>query len=266
MKIGIFDSGLGGLIITKEIIRLLPQYDYIYLGDTKRVPYGNRSHQTVYEFTQKACNHLFHKGCKLIVLACNTASATALRKLQRQWLPKHYPQRRILGVIIPTLEDTTQEGMTKKVGILGTTATINSHIYKKELSKLNPKIKVIEQAAPLLVPLIEHNAVKYVRPILKEYLKPLLKLKVQEIVLGCTHYPMVKKQIRRLAGPEVKIVSQETVVPQKLKSYLNRHPEIETKLTKGRKREFEVTDLTQHLKANAARLFGKPIKFKFVKF
>jgi len=265
MKIGIFDSGLGGLILARSIIKKLFKYDYIYLGDTKRVPYGGRSKKTVYEFTKEAVDFLFKKNCQVIIVACNTASALALRKIQKEYLAKNYPNRRVLGVIIPTLEETAKNNEVKKVGVLATLGTINSHIYKKELGKINKNVKIYEQQAPLLVSLIENGGLKYVNEILGDYLKSLKAKKVQEIVLGCTHYPILKNKIKKLVGKNVKVLSQDEIIPKKLAEYFKRHPEIEKKLSKRKKREFLVTDVNQNLKDVSKKLFGKSVKFKPVK-
>ena len=252
MKIGVFDSGLGGLILLKAIVKKLPRYDYIYLGDTGRVPYGNRSQGTIYEFTRQAVDFLFKRNCRLIIVACNTASAVALRRIQREYLPKHYPDRRVLGVIIPTAEVTT--GLSP-VGVLATESTVSSNAFARELKKLNPKLAIFQEPAPLLVPLVEHNSTKLAAPILKSYLSPLLKRKVRGIVLGCTHYPLLKSQIRKMAKG-VKIISQDEVIPTKLADYLKRHPETEGKLTKHRGRELYVTDFTENISQKARKWFG----------
>jgi len=262
MKIGIFDSGLGGLVVTKAIISRLPKYDILYLGDTKRVPYGNRSQQTIYDFTVQAVKFLFAQNCQLVILACNTASAQALRKIQQELLPQAFPGKRVLGVVIPTLEAVSQNPQAKKVGVLATESTASSHIYRAELKKLNPKLKVLETAAPLLVPIIENNAEKFAEPFLKEYLKPILKFQSDSLVLGCTHYPILKKQIKQLLPKKVKIYSQEEIIPEKLENYLKRHPEIESKLSKKGSHEFMATDLNVSLEAAAKKLFGKKIPFK----
>ena len=253
MKIGVFDSGLGGLILLKAITKKLPQYDYVYLGDTGRVPYGNRSQATIYEFTRQAVGFLFKKNCQLIILACNTASATALRKIQQEYLLKYYPNRRVLGVIIPTAETAIQ---SRKVGVLATPATVSSRTFTAELKKISQKIQVKEQAAALLVPLIEDGSLKWVKPILAEYLKPLLSQDVEAIILGCTHYPLIKRLARQLS-PGVRVVSQDEVIPAKLADYLNRHPEITKRLTRGAKRELFVTDLTKNIQAKAKSWFGR---------
>ncbi|PIR96338.1 MAG: glutamate racemase [Candidatus Doudnabacteria bacterium CG10_big_fil_rev_8_21_14_0_10_42_18] len=266
MKIGIFDSGLGGLIIAKAVIKKLPKYDYAYLGDTKRVPYGNRSQATVYEFTRQAVEYLFKKqNCQLIILACNTASSEALRKIQQSYLPKNFPNRRVLGVIIPTMETVAEDKKNKRVGVLATSGTVNSHIYKKELKKLTPKIKIVEQAAPLLVPLAEFDGMQYSDKILKNYLKPLITAKVNKIVLGCTHYPLFSNKIKKIVGGKVDILSQDKILPGKLKEYLKKHKETDTKLSRNGKRKFLVTDVNQNLKQASGLLFGKSIKFKMVR-
>jgi len=252
MKIGVFDSGLGGLILLKAITQKLPQYDYVYLGDTKRVPYGNRSQTTIYEFTRQAVDFLFKKNCQLIIVACNTASALALRRIQREYLPKHYPNRRVLGVIIPTAEAAAD---LSSVGVLATESTVASKSFVRELAKLAPRIKIWQQAAPLLVPLAESGELKLAGPILKSYLAPLLKHKPQGIILGCTHYPVFKPQIKRLAAG-VKLISQDELVPAKLAHYLARHPEIERRLTKRSNRELFVTDLTENIQAKIREWFG----------
>jgi glutamate racemase len=263
-KIGIFDSGLGGLIIAKAIFKTLPQYDYVYLGDTKHVPYGNRSQGAVYEFTRQAMEFLLKQNCSLIIIACNTASAMALRRLQQEYLPAHYPQRRILGVIIPTAEEIGRR--PKRIGVLATTSTVKSHAYKKEVNKINRAVKIVEQAAPLLVPMIENNALESADAILKSYIQPMVKAKVDDILLGCTHYPILKNRIKKIVGKKIKIISQEEIIPKKLKDYLQRHPEIEKRLSKKRSRIFEITDKNTNFDAVANTLFGKKLKFKLVSY
>jgi glutamate racemase len=266
MKIGIFDSGIGGLLVTRAIVKKLPQYDYIYLGDTHRVPYGNRSEEAIYQFTREGIEYLFKKNCQLIIVACNTASARALRRIQQDYLPKNYPDRRVLGVIIPTVEYLAEYIDTKRirVGVLATLATVKSKAFPKELKKISPQVRVFQQPAPLLVPLIENNGLKRINPILKEYVQQLLKNRVKAIILGCTHYSLLKGSLRKMFGQKVKIVSQDEIVPAKLKNYLQRHPEIENKLSKKNKRAFLVTDLTSQVDKLAKQWFGKNIKLKKV--
>lgn len=264
MKIGIFDSGLGGLLITKALVKQLPEYDYIYLGDTQRVPYGNRSHETVYQFLKEAVDYLFRHDCALIIVACNTASAEALRRIQQEYLPKYYPKRRLLGIITPTAEVALDDCSTKRVGILATRGTVRSQTYARELKKICPDIKIFQQAAPLLVPLIENNGTQFADPILRSYLEPLLRKKIDTLILGCTHYPVLKRHIRKICGKGIRIISQDEIISAKLADYLQRHPEIEKQLGKKGRREFLVTDLTDAMKAVSKKWLGASIEFKIV--
>ncbi|MHB8904195.1 MAG: glutamate racemase, partial [Patescibacteria group bacterium] len=184
--IGVFDSGLGGLTVLKKFLIGLPGYHYLYLGDTARVPYGDKSPETIYNYTIQAVEFLFKKDCNLVIIACNTASAQALRKLQQEWLPKNYPKRRVLGVIKPLAEAISKNTTNKRVGIIGTNATINSGAYTREINELNPKLYVYEQAAPLLVPLIEAGRINNseTRIILKSYLTTLKAKKINSLVLA----------------------------------------------------------------------------------
>ena len=214
MRIGIFDSGLGGLIVARAIRRAMPQYDYVYLGDTKRVPYGNRSHDAVFEFTKECVEHLFEKEkCALVIVACNTASAQALRELQ-----KNFKNKKILGVLIPTAEEAAK---FQRVGILGTAGTIISNAFPREIRKLNKKTTVFQNPAPLLVPLAEAGEKKGAIPFIEKYLAPLTGKKIDVLVLGCTHYPVFKKEMKlvlRKASPRAKIISQDEIIPKKLKN------------------------------------------------
>jgi glutamate racemase len=262
MKIGIFDSGLGGLIITQSVIKKLPRYDYIYLGDTARVPYGDRSEETIYRFVRQAVEFLFKKGCGLVVVACNTASANALRKIQQDYLPRHYPDRRVLGVIIPTAEEAALHG---KVGVIATASTVRSKAHMRELKKLNSRVLVYQQAAARLVPLIEKNDFARIDRVLEGYLKPLGKKGIEALILGCTHYPILKGNIRKILGPGIKIIDQTEIIPPKLENYLSRHPEINAKLSKGGKRGYFVTKRTKEFNEVARLLAGKKIPFKLAR-
>lgn len=258
MKIGIFDSGLGGLLITKAIRKKMPKYDYVYLGDTKRVPYGNRSSEAVYEFTKEGVNYLFEKeNCGLIILACNTASARALRRLQREYLPKKYPTRKILGVLIPAAEET--QGFLR-VGVLATSGTVVSGSFPKEIKKVDKRIKVFQIPAPMLVPLVEAGETVLAKEFLKKYLKPLLAKKVEKVILGCTHYPFYKKEIKKY----VSVISQDEVIPKKLLQYLKKHPEL--KLSQEGKLKILITDLTQNTKEFSKKWFGETVKPKLIRF
>jgi len=263
MKIGLFDSGLGGLIVTHSLIQTMPEYDYVYLGDTARVPYGNRSQEVIYDFTKNAVAYLCEQDCQLIIIACNTASAEALRKLQQEYMPAHYPDRKVLGVLVPAAEEVVAHTKNNRVGIIATAGTVSSGTYITEIQKRNPQIKVTQQAAPLLVPLVENNALKYAEPILDDYLAPLLKAGIDTLVLGCTHYPFLKQLIRHRVG-EVAIISQDEVVPKKLRDYLARHPEITAKLTTDSSRAFLTTDVAPSTKEVATLLFGEAIDLQKV--
>jgi glutamate racemase len=264
MQIGVFDSGLGGLLITHSIIQALPEYDYLYLGDTARVPYGSRSQEVIYRFTEEAVDYLFLQGCQLIIVACNTASAEALRRIQQEYLPRRYPTRRVLGVLIPAVEDTVTITKTGRIGVLATQGTVRSGAFVREITKLKPDAYITQQPAPLLVPLIEMGGVKFAKPILEEYLAPLRDDRIDCLMLGCTHYPILKDLITKLLGPAIRVIDQNEIVPRKLADYLRRHPEIETKLTKDRRRTFIVTDLTPHASALAEQWFGHAIRLDLV--
>lgn len=240
MRIGVFDSGLGGLAIAESIVARLPQYDYVYLGDTKRVPYGGRSQETIHEYTSQALTYLFEQDCALVVIACNTASAESLRKSQQEYLPKHYPNRRILGVIVPTAEAVTDAERGGKIGLLATRSTVDSGAFEREIHRHDPSAQIVAQAAPLLVPIIENGGLKYLPAILEDYLAPMGK--VDAIILGCTHYCLIKEEVRRLSG--VRVISQDEIVPEKLADYLERHPEIESRLGRNGRRDYFVTDLS----------------------
>jgi glutamate racemase len=262
MKIGIFDSGLGGLIVTHSVLTSLPQYDYIYLGDTARVPYGGRSEEVIYEFTKQGVEYLFQQDCQLIIIACNTMNAEALRRIQQEYLSAHYPERRGLGVLIPAAEEVAAHTRNDKVGIIATQATVSSKAYIREIHKLNPDIRIFQQAAPLLVPLVENDALKYAKPILDDYLEPLLAERIDTLVLGCTHYPFLKQQIVEKVGPDVHIVAQNEFIPAKLAEYLKRHNEIAQKLSQTSNYQFLVTDLAPATHRMAAYLFGNEIKLE----
>ncbi len=261
--IGIFDSGLGGLITMRGIVERLPAYDYVYLGDTKRVPYGNRSQQTIYEFTESGIRFLFERGCTLVIIACNTASTEALRRIQQEFLPKYGPNHRVLGVIIPTVEAAIASGAAR-VGVIGTPATVGSDAYLRELRKLRPDVRIFQTAAPLLAPMIENGGARWLEPILADYLKPLIAERIDTLILGCTHYPIVKETIRRLVGPRIRVVGQDELVPEKLADYLARHPEIESSLGKNGDRRFFATDITGTLRELAGNWFGSNVELRQV--
>jgi glutamate racemase len=254
MKIGIFDSGLGGLIITKAIHKAMPSYDYVYLGDTKRVPYGNRSKDTVIEFTQEAVKYLFEKeNCSIVIVACNTSSAQALREIQTKYLPKYFPDKKVIGVLFPAAEEA---GEYNRVGVLATLGTVNSGAFPRDIKVVSKKTKVFQNSAPMLVPLIEQGKIKDTVPFLMEYLKPLLNKKLDALVLGCTHYPILKKEIKKIVGEKIKIISQDEIVPKKLKDYLARHIEISQNLSKKSSVKILFTDITPSVKTLTKKWFG----------
>ncbi|HEV8601719.1 MAG TPA: glutamate racemase [Patescibacteria group bacterium] len=265
MKIGIFDSGLGGLLILRSIIKKLPQYDYVYLGDTKRIPYGSRTQNTIHSFTRQAVAYLLKNNCQLVVLACNTASSSALRKIQREYLPKNYPNRRVLGIIIPTAEQTIHDSKIRKIGILATSSTVDSKSFLREFKKLNPALQVYQSPAPRLVPLLEAGKTAQAVRLAKKYLKPLLKKQVDAIVLGCTHYSLLADEIQKIAGRKIKIVDQTDFIARKLAEYLARHPEIKSKLEKKGKLDLRVTKISEPILQNSKAWFGANARLKLVK-
>lgn len=246
MNIGVFDSGLGGLTILKALLKELPQYNYVYLGDNARVPYGNRSLETIYQFTVEAVEFLFKKNCQLIIIACNTSTATSLPKIQQEYLPKFYPDRRVLGVIKPIVEELSVRcyGLGGRIGVIGTKATVNSQAFVREIKKILPKVEVFQQACPLLVPYIEDSSrnKKVLKLILEEYLEELKKKKINCLLLACTHYELIKKEIKAVIGPKVKVIAEGQIVAKKLKDYLKRHQEIEKKLEKEKQISYFFTD------------------------
>lgn len=262
--IGVFDSGIGGLTILKAVFNHLPEYQLLYLGDSARTPYGNRSQDLIYEFTQQAVDYLFKQGCELIIIACNTASSEALRKIQQEWLPKNYPDRRVLGVIRPVVEVAVKESKSKRIGVIGTKGTIASGAYERELKDLDSEIKVFQQSCPLLVSLIEEGQEK--RPesvkILRNYLRPLKNQKINTLILGCTHYPILLKKIQDICGKNIKVLDSANIVAEKLVDYLKRHPEIEQKIIKGKDHKFLVTDITPSFQKTANEWLGQEIELK----
>lgn len=263
----------------KAIKKALPEYDYVYLGDTKRVPYGNRSEEAVYEFTKQGVDYLFSReNCAIVIIACNTASARALRRIQQEYLPKNFsrqgrgePDRKVLGVLIPSAEESAKYN---RVGVLGTLGTVLSETFPKEIKKIlalrnkseggNSKTKVFQNSAPMLVPLAEEGEIKNAKPFIQKYLQPLLNKKIDALVLGCTHYPIFKKEIRKILPKNIKIISQDELIPKKLKDYFARHQEVESKLSKKKTAKILVTDITHSVNKLSQKWFGKNIKPELV--
>ena len=262
-SIGIFDSGYGGLTVLKEIAGSLPQYDYTYLGDNAHAPYGNRSFETVYQYTLEAVQWFFKQGCPLVILACNTASAKALRTIQQNDLPEMDPSKRVLGVVRPTSEVIGNFTQSNHIGILGTSGTVKSGSYMIEIKKFFTGIKVFQQACPLWVPLIENN--EHQSPGADYFVKKDIELllsqsnQIDTILLGCTHYPLLMEKIRKFAPSNVNIISQGTIVADSLKDYLNRHPEIEKNCSKNGRIAFFTTDATEDFDNHAGTFFGNPV-------
>ncbi len=265
MKLGVFDSGLGGLLIAKAIRQHIPNIDLLYFGDTLHLPYGNRSHSAIYEYSKRAIDFLFEQDCNLIITACNTVSAKALRLLQQEYLPNSpYKDRRILGVVVPTLECAIDHGY-KHLGIIATNYTIESNIFPEELNKIDPDIKIIQQNTPLLVPLIENNGEEWIEDVLQKYLRP-MKSKIECLILGCTHYPFIKSYIKKVLGEEVTILSQDEIIPAKLVDYLTRHPEISSQISKKCSSKFYVSDLTKGYETAARKIYNNDIIIEALEF
>ena len=264
--IGVFDSGYGGLTILKELKHALPQYDYIYLGDNARAPYGPRSYDTVYQYTLEAVNWFFDQGCSLVILACNTASAKALRTIQQKDLPNIAPGKRVLGVIRPTTEILGNFSTTQQVGILGTLGTIQSDSYPIELAKFFPDLKVFQQACPLWVPLIENG--EQDQPgadyFVKSYLDQLFSQSahIDTLLLACTHYPLLADKIRAYMPKGVNIVSQGAIVAKSLAKYLESHPDLAQKCSQSGQLSFYTTDNPQAFELQASTFFGEKIAAK----
>lgn len=244
--IGIFDSGYGGLTVLSEIRALMPEYDYIYLGDNARAPYGSRSYEQVYKFTLEAVKWFFNQGCHLVILACNTASAKALRTIQQVDLPQLDPDKRVLGVIRPTAESVATISKSHHIGILGTEGTIQSGSYELEIGKLSPHITVTGETCPMWVPLVENR--EYDKPgadyFIQQHLGRLFEKDplIDTIILGCTHYPLLMEKITQYLPDNVKLISQGIYVAESLKDYLQRHPEMERNCTKKGSVHFFTTD------------------------
>ncbi|MFT4170645.1 MAG: glutamate racemase [Dysgonomonas sp.] len=261
--IGVFDSGYGGLTILSEIQSLLPQYNYIYLGDNSRAPYGSRSFDIVYEFTKQAVFALFEQGCNLVILACNTASAKALRTIQQNDLPKIDPRKRVLGIIRPTAEMVGQITKTGHIGILGTHGTIQSESYPLEIHKIYPEITVNSHACPMWVPLVENN--EYNKPgadyFVKKGIDDILQKDnlIDTLILGCTHYPLLLDKIKQYAPKEVNIISQGKYIAESLKDYLYRHPEMNSICSKEGTTKYLTTESAAKFKESATIFLNREV-------
>ncbi|SEA24120.1 glutamate racemase [Arachidicoccus rhizosphaerae] len=258
--IGIFDSGYGGLTILSQIRAVLPDYDYIYLGDNARAPYGSRSFETIYEYTLEAVKWFFKQGCPLVILACNTASAKALRTIQQNDLPGLAPDNRVLGIVRPTSEVIGHMSEAGNIGILATQGTVESGSYILEIQKFFPTVKVQQQACPIWVPLVEYGeqdspGTDY---FIKKYIDLLLKKddKIDSVLLACTHYPLLEKKIKEYMPVDIRVISQGKIVAASLADYLKRHPEIEQRITQGQSVSFYTTEKAETFNHHAKRFFG----------
>jgi glutamate racemase len=262
--IGVFDSGYGGLTVLKEIVAKMPSFDYIYLGDNARSPYGPRSFETVYRYTLECVNWFFRMGCPLVVLACNTASAKALRTIQQHDLPNTDPTKRVLGVIRPTTEVIGKFSKTKEVGILGTNGTVLSNSYPIEINKFYPELAVYQQACPMWVPLVENReyASEGADYFIKQELHQLFARSgnIDTVLLACTHYPLLKNKIESFLPSNVTVISQGEIVADSLEDYLNRHAEIREKCSNGSSVLFYTTDSAKDFNENASIFYGKRIE------
>lgn len=262
--IGVFDSGYGGLTVLKEIVKKLPQYDFVYFGDNARAPYGPRSFETVYQYTFEAVEWFFEQGCSLVVLACNTASAKALRSIQQNNLPVSYPDKRVLGVIRPTTEKIGELTETRQVGILGTAGTVKSGSYIIEIGKFFPDVQVFQEACPMWVPLIENNEFdnEGADYFIEKHLDALLSQssKIDTVLLACTHYPIIKKKIEQFLPQHVEVCEQGSIVAESLALYLERHAEIEERCSTGGTLKFYTSDSPEDFDAKGSVFFGRTVQ------
>ncbi|WP_300356233.1 glutamate racemase [Fluviicola sp.] len=262
--IGVFDSGYGGLTVLKEMREKLPEYDFLYLGDNARAPYGSRSFDVIYQYTWQAVQALFDRDCSLVILACNTASAKALRNIQRIKLPELHPDKRVLGVIRPSTEELDKHTKTKHVGVLATEGTIRSNSYQIELAKFAPDLVVNQHACPMWVPLIENNqfdtpgGVYFIQNDLVSILEK--DPKIDTILLACTHYPILLDQLQRLLPEHIEVLAQGKIVAESLADYLIRHPEMDAKCSKGGSVRYLTTESAQAFSEKASLLMNDQIE------
>lgn len=262
--IGVFDSGYGGLTVLKELVAHMPAYDYLYLGDNARAPYGSRSFDTVYEYTLECVKHLFDRGCELVVLACNTASAKALRTIQQKDLAAIDPQKRVLGVIRPTAEVIGNYSKSGHVGVFATQGTVSSESYRIEIGKFFPQLHVFQEACPMWVPLIENNELNNegTEYFVKKHIERLFAQSryIDTIILACTHYPILKPVIEKHLPAGITLLSQGTIVAHSLEDYLARHAAMDQRISKTGKLDFLTTDSTEIFDTHASLFFGAEVK------
>jgi len=270
--IGVFDSGYGGLTVRKELVKTLPEYDFLYLGDNARTPYGTRSFEVVYEYTLQSVKYLFNQNCPLVIIACNTASAKALRNIQQLDLPKIAPDRRVLGVIRPSVEKVAEITVNGHVGVLGTVGTVVSESYPIELEKWSGGrvVSTVQEACPMWVPIVENNEIGtegadyFIRKNIQNILQKDKDL--DTLVLGCTHYPLLIDTIQKYVPENIKILQQGEITAEKLLEYLNRHPEIDNKLSKNGSLIFQTTESAENFEGKAALFMGRKVDAEHVHF
>lgn len=264
--IGVFDSGYGGLTVLKELVAHMPQYDYLYLGDNARAPYGSRSFDTVYEYTLECVKHLFDHGCELVILACNTASAKALRTIQQRDLAAIGPEKRVLGVIRPTTEVVGNYSKSGHVGIFATHGTVSSGSYLLEIAKFFPQLQVFQEACPMWVPLIENHELNNPGTdyFIKKHVDRLFASSryIDTIILGCTHYPILKEEIARHLPAGVNLLSQGTIVAHSLHNYLERHSDMRNRISTNGRQDFLTTDSAENFDTHASLFFGAEVRSK----
>jgi glutamate racemase len=262
--IGIFDSGFGGLTVLKEIERLLPQYDFLYLGDNARAPYGNRSFEIVHTYTLEAVQWLFHRGSQLVIIACNTASAKALRTIQQNDLPLIAPEKRVLGVIRPVTEWVGTTTRSRHVGILATAGTVASQSYVIEIKKYFPEVTVVQEACPMWVSLIENNEFdnEGADYFIKQHVDRLLAAdyRIDTVILGCTHYPLIQEKLRQNLAADIQLICQGDIVARRLAEYLVRHPEIAAGCAQQARRDFYTSETPETFDRSAAIFYGREIR------
>jgi glutamate racemase len=264
VRVGVFDSGFGGLSIYKSIRQRLPLYDFVYLGDNARTPYGNRSFEAILKFTTEGVAYLFSHDCQLIIIACNTASAKALRSIQQKILPFRYPEKRVLGIIRPSVEEIGRDTSSKTVALWATEGTVKSMSFAMELEKLAPGVRLIQQACPMLVPLVE--AGEFEGPAVEYFVQKYWDATINQgsgidvLLLACTHYPLLVREIRKVVPSEVQTLIQGKIVAESLANYLERHPEIETMLSRSGSERFLTTDQTEGFDHLAELFLGHAVK------
>jgi glutamate racemase len=270
--IGVFDSGYGGLTVLKELVKVLPEYDFLYLGDNARTPYGTRSFEVVYEYTLQSVKYLFSHNCPLVILACNTASAKALRNIQQLDLPKFAPDKRVLGVIRPSVEKVAEITENGHVGVLGTVGTVVSESYPIELEKWSggKVVSTVQEACPMWVPIVENNEIgtEGAEFFIRRHIQNIIAKDkdLDTLILGCTHYPLLLETIQKYVPRNIKILDQGKIIAEKLQEYLTRHPEIDNRLTKGGSLRFQTTESAENFEGKAALFMGQKVVAEHVHF